>query len=366
MAIQGLFINNTKAQDSIYESGLMVFNSLKLSSHYQLDYIEININQRKVPLGYDFYFFNYHPFTMEWIDTSQLKKIPGLVLTMVLEVSPGNPFVLCPSSDFHGYCVLDPTIKHKNKRVFTFPRPLETIDNLKPYIEKEIPVIGTFGFATKGKGFQHVVEAVNKEFEKAIVRINIPFGDFVPDSQTYSQFLGNLCRERAKKDIEVNVTHDYMSKEELINWCSQNTLNCFLYDRNMPGLAATTDQAIISGRPIAISNNDTFRHILAYLPPYPRRNLKQSIETSAPAIKQMQKDWSQQNFALRFEEMLQILLPIHPKTNRREEFFEIPVSKNTLPHKIKNIYKKYKGIFTVRKLKQSGILKRFFKYEEPI
>jgi len=30
-----------------------------------------------------------------------------------------------------------------------------------PYKEKEIPVIGSFGFATKGKGFQHVVEAVN-------------------------------------------------------------------------------------------------------------------------------------------------------------------------------------------------------------
>lgn len=366
MAIKGLFINNIKAQDSIYESGLMVFNSLKLSSLYQLDYVEINVNQRTIPLGYDFYFFNYHPFTMAWVDTSQLKKINGLVLTMVLEVSPGNPFVLCPSTHFHGYCVLDPTIVHKNKRVFTFPRPLETINNLQPYVEKEIPVIGTFGFATRGKGFQHVVEAVNKEFEKAIVKINIPFGDFVPDSRTYSQFLGNLCKETAKKGIEVIVTHDYMSKEQLINWCSQNTLNCFLYDRNMPGLAATTDQAIISGRPIAISNNDTFRHILAYLPPYPNNSLKQSVEASTTAIKQMQKDWSQENFALKFEEMLQTLLSIHPKENQHQELFEIPVFKNTLPHKIKNIYKKYKGIFTIRKLKQLRILKRFFKYEEPI
>lgn len=366
MAVKGLFINNIKAQDSIYESGLMVFNCLKLSSLYQLDYAEINSKHRTIPLGYDFYFFNYHPFTMDWMDTAQLKKIPGLVLTMILEVSPGNPFVLCPSTHFHGYCVLDPTMRHKDKRVFSFPRPLEKINELQPYMEKEIPIIGTFGFATRGKGFQHVVEAVNKEFEKAIVKINIPFGDFVPDSQTYSQFLGDLCKGTAKKGIEVIVTHDYMSKEQLINWCSENTLNCFLYDRNMPGLAATTDQAIVSGRPMAVSKNDTFRHILAYLPPYPDRSLKQSVAASVTSIKQMQKDWSQENFALKFEAMLQTLLPIYPEGNQYQGLFDIPVIKNNLSQKIKNFYKKYKGVFTIRKLKQTGIVKHFLKYEEPI
>lgn len=367
MAIKGLFINNIKAQDSIYESGLMVFNCLKLSSGYQMDYVEISAQQRTIPLGYDFYFFNYHPFTMDWMDSSQLKKIPGLILTMVLEVSPRDPFVLCPSTHFHGYCVLDPTLTHKNKRVFTFPRPLETIHNLKSYIEKDIPVIGTFGFATKGKGFQHVVEAVNKEFEKAIVRINIPYGDFVPDSQSYSLFLGNLCKKIAKQSIEVIVTHDYMSKAQLVNWCSQNTLNCFLYDRNMPGLSATTDQAIMSGRPIAVSNNDTFRHILAYLPSYPDWSLHQSIQLSTKPVRQMQKDWSQQCFTAKFEVMLQTLLPAHhPKRDQHREFFEIPILKNALPQKIKKFHKKCKGVFTIRKLKQLRPLKRFLKNEEPI
>lgn len=366
MAIKGLFINNIKAQDSIYESGLMVFNCLKLSSLYQIDYVEIGANHRTIPLGYDFYFFNYHPFTMDWVDSSQLKKIPGLILTMVLEVSPSDPFVLCPSTHFHGYCVLDPTLKHKNKRVFTFPRPLETIDNLKSHIEKDTPVVGTFGFATKGKGFQHVVEAVNNEFEKAIVRINIPFGDFVPDSQNYAQFLGNLCKKIAKKNIEVIVTHDYMSKEQLVNWCSQNTLNCFLYDRNMPGLSATTDQAIMSGRPMAVSNNDTFRHILAYLPSYPNWSLHQSIELSKEPVMQMQKDWSQESFASKFETMLQKLLPFYSYKDRQQGFFEIPVFQNTFSQKIKKFYKKCTRVFTVRKLKQLCSLKIFLKHEEPI
>ena len=198
----------------------MVFNCLKLSSQYQLDYIEISINQRTLSPGYDFYFFNYHPSTMAWMDTSALKKKLSLVITIVLEVFPNDPFVMCPDNHFHGYCVLDPTIKIRNKKVFAFPRPLEVVNDVASYHEKDIPVIGSFGFATKGKGFHHVVEAVNKEFDKAIVRINIPYGDFVPDSQNNAKFLADVCRKKAKQGIDVIVTHNYMDKKELINWCS--------------------------------------------------------------------------------------------------------------------------------------------------
>ncbi|MFT3823234.1 MAG: hypothetical protein QM731_04905 [Chitinophagaceae bacterium] len=366
MAVNGLFINNVKAQDSIYESGVMVYNCLKLSEQYKLDYIEINITQRTIPLGYDFYFFNYHPGTMPWLDTAQLKQIPGLVLTMVLEILPGDPFVLCPPKHFDGYCVLDPTIRHKNPKVFAFPRPLEMVNDIQPYVEKEVPVIGTFGFATKGKGFQHVVDAVNKEFEKAIIRINIPFGNFVPDSEAYSQFLSKLCRERAKEGVEVIVTHDYMSKEQLINWCSQNTLNCFLYDRNMPGLAATTDQAIVAGRPLSVAKNDTFRHILAYLPSYPQWGLQQSINESLAHVKRMQEDWSPVNFARRFEDMLHKLMPAQAGRSLQQGSFELPEWKSNSSQKIKNIIKKYKGVFSMRKLKQLRIVKMLLKYEEPI
>src|SRR5215467_1684049 len=106
--MNGLFINNPKARDSIYESGSMVYNCLKSSNKYILDYIEIDEDNRKIPLQYDFYFFNYHPQTMAWLDTASLKKIPGLIITMVLEVLPNDPFVMCPDNHFHGYCVLDP------------------------------------------------------------------------------------------------------------------------------------------------------------------------------------------------------------------------------------------------------------------
>lgn len=339
---RGLFINNKKARDSIYESGYMVYKCLVESKKFILDYQEIDENDRNIKLGYDFYFFNYHPATMSWLQTRHLKSKLGFVITMILEVSPNDPFVLCPSTHFNLYCALDPTINAKHKNVYAFPRPLEKVDFNIPVVNNQVPIIGSFGFATRGKGFQHVVEAVNKEFDKAIVKINIPYGDFVPDSEQYAYFLGNLCKEMAKPGIEVQVTHDFMSKEELIKWCALNTLNCFLYDRKMPGLSATTDQAIVSGRPMSVSDNETFRHITSYLPPYPHFTLKDSIEKSMKLVNRMNLDWQPEKFQIKFEDVLNIYKLKNNLSTVGEEFYKLQVKENNILDTFTRKLKKYK------------------------
>ncbi|MEP6583548.1 MAG: hypothetical protein ABJA90_04760, partial [Ginsengibacter sp.] len=259
---------------------------------------------------------------------------------------------------------LDPTLKSNNKKVFTFPRPLEPLHPLEVYVEKNIPVIGSFGFATKGKGFQHVVEAVNKEFDQAIVRINIPFGDFVPDSETYANYLGDVCKQRAKKGIDVIISHEYMSKMQLLNWCSENTLNCFLYDRNIPGLAATTDQAIVSGRPLSVSKNDTFRHILKYMPAYPDISVRDSILKSIPWVNQMQRDWSPKVFAIKFEGMLEALSSGYHFSEIKMGTFELPLQKKTLSNTVAKRFRKYKRYLKGQKLKDVIVKRRKKKNEE--
>ncbi|WP_394767236.1 hypothetical protein [Ferruginibacter sp.] len=346
--MKGLFINNKKAKDSIFESGRMVYQSLLLSNAYTLDYQEVDINDRVITTGYDFYFFNYHPATMRWLQTKKLQKQLGFVITMILEVADNDPFVMCPSKHFNFYCALDPTVTSKQKNLHAFPRPLEKIDFKLSIIDNPIPVIGSFGFATKGKGFQHVVEAVNKEFDKAIVKINIPHGDFVPESKQYACFLGELCKKKAKPGIEVQITYDFMSKEALINWCAANTLNCFLYDRNMPGLSATTDQAIVSGRPLSVSNNDTFRHITAYLPPYPIFSLKDSIQKSVPIVNKMAYDWQPKRFAGKFEGLLNQYQPIIKLQKKSITEYILPIKEynifDTLNHRINKYKRKFRKL----------------------
>lgn len=288
----------------------MIYDCLVLSKRYTLSYLELTEDSPDIPNSFDFYAFNYHHVRMSWLDTTSVRNLPGLKLTFVLETLPNNPFVLCPPDDFNAYCTLDPTMAVSDPRVYAFPRPLEVPSATPVHKEKAVPTIGTFGFATYGKGFELVVEAVNKEFDAAVVRVNIPPSDFAftPRGRlrkvNYTDYLGQLCKKVAKRGTQVVVTNDYMSKTQLIGWCAENTLNCFLYNRNQPGLSATTDQAIVTGRPLAVSNNETFRHIHQYLTPYPLRSLKESLTASPEEVKRMCADWSPDKFADRFEKVL--------------------------------------------------------------
>lgn len=320
--LKGLFLNPPRANCSISESGMMIYDALRTSRRYKLDYLEID-GSKGIPLhGYDFYAFNYHHARMSWLDMQTVRALPGFKATFVLEVQSGDPFVLCPREGFDAYCALDPTLKHRDRRVYAFPRPLEPAPSEQGPSKHAIPVIGSFGFATPGKGFELVAAAVNREFDRAILRINIPPGDFadphfwVLQRRDYADYLGQLVRGVAKPGIEVQLSRDYLSKSQLIDWCADNTLNCFLYSRTQPGLSATTDQAVSSGRPLAVSANETFRHIHEYVTPYPYRSLRESIEKSVPEVAQMRSDWAPAAFSKRFEQVLEDAQLLARKTER--------------------------------------------------
>jgi hypothetical protein len=78
----------------------------------------------------------------------------------------------------------------------------------------------------------------------------------------------------------------------------------FPYYRDLPGLSAVTDQAVVAGRGMAITNCNTFRHLHKYIGYYPKETYLQLTETTVPGVKQMQEDWSNDNFVLKFKELL--------------------------------------------------------------
>ena len=61
------------------------------------------------------------------------------------------------------------------------------------------------------------------------------------------------ARGYAKRGVRLEITHQYLDKPELIGWCARNALKLLPLRRNAPGLAATADRAVASGRPLAIS-----------------------------------------------------------------------------------------------------------------
>ncbi len=343
--LRGIFLNTEKAICSIYESGKMCYDCLVQSEKYSLDYVELSKAEREIPAGYDFYIFNYHWVQMGWLDTKSIKKLPGFKATIVLEMSQNNPFDCVSKDDFDAYLVLDPTCKHFLRNVYAFPRPLEVDENVvATYKAGAVPLIGTFGLSYSDKGFDEVVKAANQEFDAAIVRINVPNSGNASE-QAKLDFKALLAGLNLKKDIQVELTDHYFNKEELINWCAQNTINVFLYNRRVGnGLSATTDQAIASGRPLAVSTNPTFRHIHSYLKPYPYLSLKESIETTIPIVKRIQEDWSARSFVKKFENVL-IENSIQPKGTVIVAKVKLPLINNFLRIKRKLFTKQTLAMF---------------------
>lgn len=322
---RGAYVNTAEANCSIFESGRMVFRCLADSSLYELDYyslddLDIELFNRDgtlrrrdgsgLPAGdsYDFYVFNWHFITMaSLVQPDAIARLKSPKLTVVLELAPDDPLKLVPPRVFDGFIALDPNAEESDS-IVAFPRPLELAPWTGARADNPVPVIASFGFGTPGKGFELLVEAVNREFERAVVRINIPTGSYVATdvihNMSYSARIADVCTKIAKPGIEVRLTNDYMTPDELVSWCAGNDLNCFMYTRAQPGLSATTDQCIISGQPLVTLTNDTFRHIHRYIPPYPMVGLRQAMETTVERVADIQTDWSREAFRNTFHRML--------------------------------------------------------------
>lgn len=303
---RGVFYNSQKALCSIYSSGVMCYEILKNSSLYDLSYSE----QQGGLIDYstDFLIVNYHPAVCSWISQNDLNKYKGKTFCIVTEIglysgdlAPVNPKI------FDHYLLIDPTIQ-ETQNMHAFPRPLTACD-VPVHVPSPIPIIGSFGFATEGKNWKKIIDLVYEEFDEAILRINVSKGTHVADNM-HSSIIQNEIIEPSKKlnkkpGIAFEFTsYNFETQQEIVNWCAQNTINVFLYNRpNATGLSAVTDQAIIAERPLLISDNPTFRHIHPYIKTFPEIGIRDAIETTQTGVKTMKNMWSVTNFLYKFEQL---------------------------------------------------------------
>lgn len=306
--LHGIFYNSQKSLCSIWESGRMCYETLKKSDKFILEYSE----SHEIIMSYDFIVVNFHPMTNRWMSERHVKAFGKPVFCIITEVGLKEELMPNTPNCFTYYLLIDPSISD-NGKILGFPRPLETFDvEHIPLLNENIPVIGSFGFATYNKNWEGIFTATKECFDKAIIRLNIPQATHVPP-YIHNRIIADIHNKAHAildgTNIQLEITHINMSKYELVKFCRQNTINVFLYNRrhsHPTGLTATADQAISSGRPLLVSDDPTFRHIHKYMPSYPTINLKQAIEKHGPIVQQMQKDWSSEVFVSKFESLLKL------------------------------------------------------------
>ena len=309
-----LFVNHIRKQCGIYEFGLNLFESIRLAKKYRFVYLEsgniATLNreiERHRPIAI---IYNYHSTTMPWIvesrkdgiysriygnDAIQFGIIHSIEQSVADEAEParqhydGNEELANKLFDF--YIAPDPTLLLKNPLVFKIGRPLRNYSNTTAV--PEIPVFSSATLATRGKGLEKMIAAVQNEYDVAEIRINIPAADF--DEKNIGLEYVESCKSIVRKPgIQLKITHEYLDNKDLLDFLAGSTANVFLYEHvGARGISSALDNALVVRRPIVVSNSSMFRHITAANPGVVLENtsLKRIVERGFDGLERYLEEW---------------------------------------------------------------------------
>jgi SAM-dependent methyltransferase len=204
---------------------------------------------------------NYHPDTLGWA-AGGLTGTSAAVFAVFHEVHQRVADELEPNR-FQFWLCPDPTLLPRNPIALPVPRFIPALVNVSRR-PPEVFTIGSFGFATPGKGYDRLCALANAQFETARIRINIPLHDHeaVVSRKALADTVEACLGSITKPGIQLEISHDFLEDDALLAFLSENTLNAFLYeDGPERGIASTADYALACGRPLAVSRSCMFRHL---------------------------------------------------------------------------------------------------------
>jgi hypothetical protein len=335
-----LFLNHKAQKCGVYEFGHAIGNVLVHSKKFNFFYREADtwrefyeIFQQEEP---EIIIYNYYPSTMGWIGKKNgifvnAHKIRAIQIGIIHEVTQEiadktNDFIF----DYH--IAADPTLILKNPIVYKTGRLIPHFQSDPP--KNEIVNIGSFGFATEGKGFIKIIDKVQEEFSEAIINLNISFAKFGDEKGDNARNIAEIAhRKLIKKNIELNISHEYLTTQGVLNFLSKNDLNIFLYDQqDNRGISSATDWAIAVKRPLAVTKNSMFRHLFHCVPSIciEDNSLKTILLNGVNHLERLCEEWSPENLLLDYERIIDDILNKNtpkqiklPMQKRLSQFFSI-------------------------------------------
>ena len=335
-----LFINHKSSQCGVYEFGRNIGLALKTSKYAFLYYecdsaaeLSAAVQENDPAL----IIYNYHPSTMPWVTSTVTRKIKLPQIGIIHEVTQ----IVADQADnsiFDFHIAHDPTLLLKNPLVFKAGRLIPRYEN--KFELPKITTIGTFGFAGK-KGQKRIVEMVQDEFDEAIIRINIPFSTFGDPDGKMAMSIAEDCRNALiKPGIKLEISHEFWTEPQLLDFLAQNTINLFLYEHmeGQRGISATPDIAFAVRRPIGITRQSMFRHILGTMPSIcvDDISIKEIIENGTGPLEQFYEQWTDEMMCWDYERLVKTALMSWNISVRRNN--------NKVVRKVKRLIKRGLGM----------------------
>ncbi len=331
-----LFVTHRKKQCGVYEFGVNTFNAIKKSAKYSFVHAECEsheeLNNAIASNKPEIIIYNYHPAVMPWVCTKVSKGVyknhlantgitqVGIIHEVTQEVSDTataykNSFILGGSAKkinslFDFYIAADPTLLLKNPFVFKTGRLIPSYTNSKT--APSVTTIGSFGFATPNKGFEKLVAKVKAEFDEAIIRLNMPFAAFGDaDGNNAKKIAANCLALVAGTKIKLEISHDFLSNNQLMDFLAANSMNVFMYeDKNGRGISSAVDFALAVNRPLAVSDCPMFRHVLKSNPEIccDHDSLKNILSRGNAALHKTISSWDEANLIWEYERIVNAIL----------------------------------------------------------
>ncbi len=191
-----LLLNHDVTNCGVYQFGRATAEYLAASTAVRFSCREVRDasgwDRARAERPWDLIVVNYHPHTMRWLTRPLVGASACPVVGIAHEFVLSTAFAV--DADRFRYRVLhDPTVESRVPGVFVAPRVAPPFE-VPPAVEGGPVVVGSFGLGTPGKGFERLVELVQREYAEALVRLHIPPSHFADPTGAQAQALGDRCR----------------------------------------------------------------------------------------------------------------------------------------------------------------------------
>ena len=329
MRIKALFFNHKHRNCGVHEYGRLLADKLNGAAVFDLKYLEISsesdfIKQVEVNQDASVSFANYHPQTVPWLTKDVVQAVRHPVIGIMHEFGYFNAFYE-GSQIFDFRALIDPSVISRVPNVTVHPRVV--VEHRPSTLPRDEFTVGSFGFGTPAKCFDHVVTLVKREFDKATIRFNIPpaaFGD--PEGIEAIKIAEKGKQLVAGTGIKLEVNHEFLTPQELVDFLGENTINVFCYSSDLGrGLSSAVDFAVASGRPFAVTDGTMFRHIRHVCPEVfiSKNGLRGVLEYGVEPVERLRSLWSDESLVNSFRDAARNAIDAFQEYSGRERLFNV-------------------------------------------
>lgn len=308
MKIKALYFNHQERNCGVHEYGRLLAGKLQSSNEFELNYVEVKSKEEFLlsalssQLG-SVIFVNYHPHTMPWMTANLVRSIRHPIIGIMHEFGYLNAFYE-GSQIFDFRALIDPSVSSRVPNVSVHPRVIPGYNpSTKP---RDSFTVGSFGFATPSKCYEHIVTLVKREFNQATIRFNIPPSSFCDPDAHEAHRIADDCRKIvAGSDITLEILHEFLPPQDLVNFLAESTINLFVYtDDKHRGISSAVDFAVASGRPFGVSSGTMFRHLRHVCPEVfiSNHGIKGVLEYGDNPVRKLKELWSDNRLASSFRD----------------------------------------------------------------